>query len=559
MIVKAKSFDINANDMKNIAVTLSKLDEQKFASRLAEKDPTLWNQDDAGIKAISNRLGWVDIIDEMRGRVSDINDFVDALIRDGFKDAVLMGMGGSSLSPEVSRLTFGIKPRYLNLHVLDTTDPTTISNIEKSIDFEKTLFIAATKSGATIETISACKYFFNKIKKSNPGNNFIAITDPDTPLVIEAERNNFRRIFLNFPTIGGRYSALTYFGLIPAAIIGADISRILDSADSMSINPAAKSSEHEGIIIGAAIAELAGAGRDKLTFVASPEIASFGLWVEQLIAESTGKNGKGIVPVEGEDISIPYKFNDDRQFVYLRLKNGSNTATDSFAAKTAHPIITINLDDIYDIGREYLRWMSATAVMCSIMGVNAFDELDVTGSKNNTKKLIKIFNETGELPASKPIFSDNEISIYGKTLNNESLGLCLKSFLDIHKNGDYFAIMAFLPYSAETYEILQEIRSTISNRHHSASTLGYGPRFLHSTGQLHKGGPNKGVFIQFTADDSVDMMIPGTSYGFSILKQAQSDGDIMALDNKDRRYIRIHLGHDINGGLTKLLELIRSM
>ncbi|MHB1458346.1 MAG: glucose-6-phosphate isomerase [Armatimonadota bacterium] len=559
---KQGSMELNiGNYMTAVDETLNQLNNDRFTERLAAKDASLWGQDEAGVKAINNRLGWIDILDTMHQRTSAIDAFVNEIIGEGFTDAVLMGMGGSSMCPEVSRQIFGTKDRYLKLHVLDSTDPQTLLDIQRKINIASTLFIVATKSGTTVETLSAFRYFYAKTAaiKDNPGMNFIAITDPGTPLTDMSKEYGFRKLFENFENIGGRYSALSYFGLIPAAVIGVDIKLLLDRASVMALNNKSSADCNEGIILGAVMAELTKAGRDKLTLLTSPEIASFGIWAEQLVAESTGKQGKGIVPIEGEKLESILGYGDDRLFVYMRLDGGDNSEVDSLVADLISsnvPLVTINLSDKYDISREYLRWEIATGTACAILGVNAFDEPNVKESKDNTNTLLKEFNEKGALPVITPSLTEDGISLYTDTIADNAASL-VKAILNQHNTGDYFAMMAFLPYSDETYGKLQEIRSLIASRYKSATTLGYGPRFLHSTGQLHKGGPNTGIFMQFTADDKVDVAIPGQNFGFSILKQAQAMGDAAALKSKERRFIRIHLGADIEPGLARILDWLK--
>lgn len=544
-----------------VDVTLRRMGDNQFSGRFAGKDASLWRQDEDGTKAINNRLGWVDIVDTMRGRIPEITGFVNEIIAEGFTDVVLMGMGGSSMCPEVSRQIFGTKDGYLKLQVLDTTDPQTLLDIESRIDVTSTLLIVATKSGTTVETLSAFKYFHAKTAaiKNNPGRSFIAITDPETPLTGIAMEYGFRRLFENFENIGGRYSALSYFGLIPAALIGVDIELLLDRTAGVSLDAQSSADGNEGVILGAVMAELAANRRDKLTLIASPEIASFGIWAEQLVAESTGKQGKGIIPIEGERLASVSDYGDDRLFVYMRLDGGDNSETDSLIealAASGAPIVTITLGDAYDIGREYLRWEIATGTACALMAVNAFDEPNVKESKDNTNALLKEVDEKGSLPHETPSIAEAGIGLYAN-VNSDTGASLLLAVLDRYHPGDYFAMMAFLPYSDEIYSKLQEIRSLISCRYKSATTLGYGPRFLHSTGQLHKGGPNKGIFIQFTADDLVDAAIPGQSFGFSTLKQAQAMGDAAALRSKNRTFIRIHLGSGIKSGLAKILEWVK--
>lgn len=557
---------------------LGTLTEQAFPKRLAEKDVTLWKQGPEGEKVIGNRLGWLDVVEKMQDRVSEITGFVEGLRNDGFTHAVLMGMGGSSLSPEVSRLTFGVKEGYPDLTVLDTTDAYTILETEKKINLAKTLFITATKSGTTVETLSGYAYFYEKVKAikgDSAGANFIAITDPGTPLETEAGEKKFRHLFTNFADIGGRYSALSYFGLVPVAIIGVDIEKLLKRGCDAGVNKQIDTDQitDPGIILGTIIAELALEGRNKMTLFASPEISSFGYWVEQLVAESTGKIGSGIIPVEGEFIAPPDHYGDDRLFIYMKLAGTQNNELDtqvSALEQADQPVVRIVLQDRYDLGQEYLRWEIATATACSLLGVNAFDEPNVKESKDNTNRLLDEFRKNGKLPDEKPILEENGLKLYcdsatkialdkireaGPYSDNSMLSY-IAAHLDQFQPGNYFTLMAFIHTSPKIDGIFQCMRGHIRDAYDAATTLGYGPRFLHSTGQLHKGGPNTGIFIQFTADDETDAAIPFQQYGFSILKHAQAMGDAIALQDKGRRYIRIHLGTDIEDGLNKVLDMV---
>ncbi|MHB1000567.1 MAG: hypothetical protein ACYC27_15110 [Armatimonadota bacterium] len=557
---------------------LGALAEQAFTRRLAEKDATLWKQGPEGIKVINNRLGWINIAEVMQERTAEINSFVNGITADGFTHAVLMGMGGSSLSPEVSRLTFGIKPGHPNLTVLDTTDAYTLIETDEKIDPAKTLFIVATKSGTTVETLSAYEHYYEMVKKikgDKVGKNFIAITDPGTPLETETKEKNFRQLFTNFGNIGGRYSALSYFGLIPAAVIGVDIDLLLKRAIVMSemSAPGTDPADSPGVALGTIMAELAMEGRNKLTLLMSPEIGSFGYWVEQLVAESTGKNGTGIIPVEDELPAAPEHYGDDRLFVYMRLSGGQNDELDAIVKSLEHtgqPVVQITLDDVYDLGQEYLRWEIATATACALLGVNAFDELNVKESKDNTNRLLEEFRQNGKLPEEAPVVDENGIKLFCDDITRSALDTIrtagpysddsmlsyIAAHLDQFQPGNYFALMAFIRMSPKIDGIFQCMRGHIRDAFDAATTLGYGPRFLHSTGQLHKGGPNTGIFIQFTADDVQDVPIPGQQFGFSVLKQAQAMGDAIALQSKGCRLIRIHLGADIEGNLNKVLDLI---
>ncbi|HUV04307.1 MAG TPA: hypothetical protein VMX94_04295 [Armatimonadota bacterium] len=561
-----------------VARTLNALSRQAFSARLWEKDASLWKQGPEGDKVISNRLGWLNFVEPMKVRADEITRFAEEIRQAGFTHAVLMGMGGSSLSPEVSRLTFGVREGQPDLMVLDSTVPAAVLEVHAKIDPKTTLFIVSTKSGTTVETLSAYRYFYERLaaeKQDRAGENFVAITDPGSPLEKEASDKHFRRAFLNFPDIGGRYSALSYFGLAPAAVIGADIKRLLDRASDMAERCSANAplSENPGVALGAAIAELAMLGRDKLTLILSPEIASFGSWVEQLTAESTGKLGRGIVPVDGELIAEPERYGDDRLFVYLRLDGSRDQDLDARVRtleEAGHPVIRIGLDDIYDLGKEYFRWEVATAVASALLGVNAFDEPNVKESKDNTSRLLNQFQEKGRLPEEAPILEEAGIKLYcdpkmkavldgirasGGEAGNSLLSY-LTAYLDLFQPGNYFALMSFTQRTPAVDCALQCMRGCLRDAFNAATTLGYGPRFLHSTGQLHKGGPNSGIFIQFTADDPEDVPIPGETYGFSTLKQAQALGDAIALRDKGRPLIRLHLGGDVQGGLNKLLDII---
>ena len=501
--------------------TLQILDKQDFSRRLWEKDASLWRQDQEGSQTVRDRLGWLSIVADMSDQADAIMEFAEEV--KGFKHAILMGMGGSSLCPEVSRLTFGVKPGYPDLMVLDSTVPETVLNLEKKIDVSKTLFIVSGKSGATVETTSVYRYFREKAT----GKQFVAITDPDTPLEEDVHNSGFRGLFSNPPDIGGRYSALSYFGLVPAAIIGMDIRLLLNRASAMmeECGPKVKPSQNPGVILGTIMAELAMMGRDKLSLVLSPEFRSFGAWIEQLVAESTGKHGTGILPIDGNYSG------DDSLAIYMKLKDEPNISGN-------HPYVQLTLDDLYDLGGEYFRWEFATAVASALLGVNAFDQPNVQEAKDITNTLLK------------------ESSIADCGLRIADWGDRIATFLSQYQPGDYFALMAFLDKSDEVDALLRQIQDRIQKKCQAPATLGYGPRFLHSTGQFHKGGPNNGLFIQFTADDPVDVPIPGRPYTFSTLKHAQAAGDAIALQSKGRPFVRLHLGSDPIGGLRRILDLI---
>ncbi len=552
---------------------LSDLEKRQAAARIWARDPSLWKSEADHQAVIRRSLGWLGVADVMREHTNELGDFARGVNEAGFRDALLLGMGGSSLCADVLRLTFGSAPGFPRLHVLDTTDPASIRAIEQSIDLRRTLVIVASKSGTTPEISAFHRYFFAKVRAiqgDHAGEQFVAITDPGTPLDATARARAFRGIFLNPPDIGGRYSALSYFGLVPAALLGLDVTTLLDRAERMahacvSCVPAG---ENPGLRLGAILGSLALRGRDKVTFVCSPEIATFGCWVEQLIAESTGKEGKGIVPVEGEEVAAPEAYGNDRLFVYLRLDGTRAPALDAKLAaleRAGHPVVTTRLQDLYDLGGEFFRWEFATAVAGAVMGINPFDQPNVQESKDNTKQLLEEYRERGTLPEDEPIFSAGDVEIYGDAATasalrgSRSLSAALKAHLSRIQAGDYVALTAYFPRTEATENRLAGIRTRVRDRFRVATTLGYGPRFLHSTGQLHKGGDDHGVFIQVTAADSPDLPIPGEPYGFGIMKRAQALGDLRSLQCRGRRVLRIHLAGDVEAGLSDVQRAIASV
>jgi len=559
--------------------TLRRLDKENIVKRIWEKDPTVWKKEQMYDALIKNRLGWLSLPDSMMEKCDEINAFTDEVRKEGFTFAVVLGMGGSSMCPEVCRETFGIKEGYLKLFVIDSTDPKTIFDYENSLDIDKTLFIVSSKSGGTIEVDSFFRYFFDKVKQrkgANAGKQFIAITDPSTDLELRAKENGFRKKFTNPTDIGGRYSALSYFGLVPASLIGVDIKKLLSNAQEIMdncslLNPG----KNHGLIIGAAAAALAKKKfkKDKLTFILPKQIYTFGYWVEQLIAESTGKEGVGIVPVEGESISRPSSYGKDRLFVNMRIgKEGKveKKIMKSFIRKN-FPLIEIELKDSYDIGGQFYLWEFATAVMGAVLKINPFDEPNVKESKDNTGNGLKYFEDQKKLPEQIPDAEKGDLKllldeqIYRKKLPKEkdlkkwNLDDYLKFFLKQVKPGDYIALMAYLQSNKKNSKILQKIRELIKTNLRVATTLGYGPRFLHSTGQLHKGGVNNGVFIQIVSEDSKDLEIPGKPYSFSVLKQAQAIGDYESLVMHKRRAIKINVGSNIEKGLEELFKAIKKV
>jgi glucose-6-phosphate isomerase len=553
--------------------TLADLVKRDAASRIWAKDPSLWKSEPDHQKIIRNSLGWLTVMATVRQHASALARFAVEVSRAGFRHVLLLGMGGSSLCPDVLRLTFGEAAGFPKLAVLDTTDPASIQAFEQSVDLPRTLFIVASKSGTTPEIAAFYQYFFAKIqglKGERAGEQFIAITDAGTALERIGAEKKFRHVFLNPSDIGGRYSALSFFGMVPATLIGLDILRMLDRADRMAqaCRPEIPPRENPGVWLGAVMGALAKAGRDKLTFICSPEIASFGYWVEQLIAESTGKDGTGILPVEGEALGDPDVYPDDRAFVYLKLlssKDQDLEAKVNALERAGHPVVTIGLQDLYDLGAEFFRWEFATAVAGAAIGVDPFDQPNVQESKDNTRRLLGEFKATGRLPEGNPIFTDGLIRLYGDESSAaalrgaKTLTDALRAHLDRIQPRDYVALTAYLQTTPARAEVFGEIRSHIRNRFRVATTLGYGPRFLHSTGQLHKGGGGNGVFLQFTAEDPADLPIPGAPHGFGVMKAAQALGDLQSLQSRKRRALRIHIAGGIEAGLRRVLKAVRDI
>ena len=551
-----------------VSTAIKEADKGDVVRRIWRKDASLWKEDPAHQEIINNALGWLTVPDAMIGVEDDLIAFVDRIRGvSQFKHVMLCGMGGSSLCPEVFRQTFGQQAGYPELLVLDSTDPDAFCDIADQIDITKCLFIISSKSGTTTEPLVFYKYWYDQVgrRKENPGECFVAITDPGTLMEKMATEDKFRRIFLNPADIGGRYSALSYFGMAPAALMGLDIKKLLDRAERIvhscaSVVPAA---DNPGARLGAIMGECARAGRDKLTIVADPKISSFGLWVEQLIAESTGKEGKGIVPVAGEPLGPPSVYGDDRLFVSIAVgKLESETEVKLKALEAAgHPVIYRTLTDLYDLGEEFFLWEIATAFAGYRLGINPFDQPNVQESKDATKELLEKFATEGKLNEQPVLAGDGTLTVRAddKTvtaLPSSSVPDALSAHLARAGAGDYIALLDYIEETPENESIIQQMRTHLRDTTRCATTTGYGPRFLHSTGQLHKGGPDTGVFIQVTAPDRTDLPIPNQPYTFSILKQAQALGDFRSLSSRGRRAIRVDLGADTTAGLRRLRDLI---
>ena len=549
---------------------LSELEKRQAAVKIWTKAPGLWKTEPNHQSIIRRSLGWLTVAEMMGEQSEELTGFADEVRGAGFSDVLLLGMGGSSLCPDVFRLTFGSAPGFPRLHVLDTTDPASIRAVEHALDLSRTLVLVASKSGTTPEIIALHGYFFARVRGANgsgAGRQFVAITDPGTPLEALARAQGFRRVFLNPPDIGGRYSALSYFGLVPGALIGLDVPRLVDRAERMAHGcvSCVPSRENPGLWLGALMGALARVGRDKATFVCSPEISSFGSWAEQLIAESTGKDGIGIVPVDGEAVGTPGRYGRDRFFVYLRLDGNRDRELDrkvNALEAAGHPVVTFRLQDLYDLGGEFFRWEFATAVAGAVIGVNPFDQPNVQESKDKTKQLLEGYKGIGALPEGEPIFAEGDIRLYGDPATavalkgRRSLSTALEAHLSRIQGGDYVALTAYLEWNGATQESLGEMRKSIRDRYRVATTLGYGPRFLHSTGQLHKGGGGNGLFLQFTAEDRLDLPIPGEPYTFGIMKRAQALGDFHSLQGRGRRILRVHFVGDVKAGLFKVQQAL---
>jgi len=531
--------------------------------RLWSRDASLWTGKDE-----SSWLGWLNITEDQIAHAHHLEEVAAEIKSAGFKDVLLLGMGGSSLAPEVMSRTFGSNDGFPRLHVLDSTDPAQIRAIESAIDLKKTLFIVSSKSGSTLEPNIFKQYFFER--SGRDGKRFIAITDPGSKMQQVAEGDRFRHVFFGLPSIGGRYSALSDFGLVPAAITGVDVTKFLDRTEEMvhACTSCVAADYNPGVVLGTILGVLARQGRDKVTLVASPPIEALGAWLEQLLAESTGKEGKGLIPVDREPLGDPSVYGQDRVFVYERFTAGpdagQDAAVDALEA-AGHPVVRIAVEDRYDLGQEFFRWEIATAVAGSVLGIHPFNQPDVEASKIAAKKLTSEYEKTGSLPPETPIFEGDGIRLYADSANTAALASVSKDntlagFMRAHLErlgpGDYLALLAYIQMNAEHDTVLQKMRLAVRDRKKVATCVGFGPRFLHSTGQAYKGGPNTGVFLQITCDDANDLPVPGQKYTFGVVKAAQARGDFEVLAERKRRALRVHLGPDVKRGLQTLAEAV---
>ena len=551
-----------------VDAALAKLDEQNAVRRVWQGDPALWKPGDAEAAAsITNRLGWLQSPAWGAERIPELTAFAGEVRAAGYTDAVLLGMGGSILAPEVIRQTLGVAPGYLQLHMLDTTDPASILAVERKIDLNRTLFLVSSKSGTTIETSSLYRYFWQQTSavSQQPGAHFAAITDAGTAAEQQAKERGFRRCFVNPGDIGGRYSALSYFGLVPAALLGVDLTAFVGQASEMAAacERAIATDDNPGRWLGAILATAQQARRNKLTLVCSPTLASFGYWAEQLIAESTGKEGTGILPVEGEPLGEPRVYGYDRVFAYLGLASERDEATEAKLAAlgtAGHPVVFITLESTAALGAEFYRWECATAIAAVALGINPFDEPNVQESKDATNAVLKALPVSASVTAlPEPVVTSSADGIATAGMPGSAPLATLVAFLNQVRAGDYLAITAYLPNDAPANASLARLRLALRNIMHTATTVGFGPRFLHSTGQFHKGGPASGVFIQITCDDPEDMPVPEAPYSFGLLKRAQALGDWQALQAHGRRALRLHLQGDATQRLAALDRLTAAL
>jgi transaldolase/glucose-6-phosphate isomerase len=538
--------------------------------RLWQRDASLWTGTDE-----AHWLGWLDVVDQQIAQTDNLRKIAAEVRGAGFKHVLLLGMGGSSLGPEVLQMTFGKLAGFPELHVLDSTDPAQVRTFEKKIDIPKTVFIVSSKSGSTLEPNIFKQYFFalteQAVGADKAGSHFIAITDPGSKMQQVAEADHFRHIFYGLPSIGGRYSVLSNFGMVPAAVMGLDTGRFLERTAEMvrACGENVAVEQNPGAVLGIILGAAARSGRDKVTVITSRGISDLGAWLEQLLAESTGKQGKGIIPVDRERLGPPQLYGNDRVFAYVRLEGASESEQDRQVAaleKAGHPVVRISMADIYDLGQEFFRWEVATAVAGAIIGINPFNQPDVEASKVATRNLTSEYEKTTSLPAEKPVLEDGGMKLFtdeknatelAKSAHDKSVGGYIKAHLNRIKSGDYFTALGYVQMNSEHEERLQALRHQVRDNKRVATCLGFGPRFLHSTGQAYKGGPNSGVFLQVTCDDAFDVPVPGQKYTFGIVKAAQARGDFQVLAERGRRALRVHLGTDVHAGLTKLHSLVK--
>jgi transaldolase/glucose-6-phosphate isomerase len=570
--------------MRKMKVALPETLSAEVRARVADwqltgKVEQLWGRD-ASLWTGGNEaswLGWLDIVGQQGAEVESLQEFAREIQDDEFKNVVVLGMGGSSLCPEVLSKSFGPQAGHPRLQILDSTDPGQVRALEEGLDLASTLFIVSSKSGTTLEPNVFSSYFLDRVRQTpgvdDPAQHFVAITDPGSALQTFAENEGFRRVFHGVPEIGGRFSALSNFGMVPAAAMGLDQGRLLARAEAMAMACAetADAKDNPGLLLGALIGECQRQGRDKLTLLCSPGVRDLGAWLEQLVAESTGKEGKAVIPVDREEPGSHSAYGEDRLFVYLRLDEAPDAAQDEAVERlvgAGQPVVQISLADRYDLAAEFFRWEFATAVLGSILGVDPFNQPDVEASKLASKRLTEEFERTGSLPAVEPVLRDDRsgLLLFADDRNRDGLGPLdaeasfvdwLRAHFERLGPGDYFAVLAYLEMNEANESELQQIRHAVRNRYSVATCLGFGPRFLHSTGQAYKGGPNSGVFLQITCEDAEDLPIPGRKTTFGVVKAAQASGDLEVLEGRGRRALRVHLTGKPEQALPVLRRLVQ--
>ncbi|HEX8287942.1 MAG TPA: bifunctional transaldolase/phosoglucose isomerase [Pyrinomonadaceae bacterium] len=565
MTLNSISYNLPEELQTTVSAKFAEWEKENLISRIWNKDASVWCGEDE-----AKWLGWLGSGAAELGDLQKYRDFAEDVKNEGFTNVLLMGMGGSSLAPEVLAETFGVE----GFHILDSTVPAQIKTVENKINLEKTLFIVASKSGSTLEPNTFKQYFFEKLSKrvgrENAGRQFVAITDPNSKMQLVAERDNFRKIFFGDPEIGGRFSAISPFGLAAGAAMNLNVEKLLERANEMvSACRNEVPSENPGAVLGAILGVCQRTGRDKLTIFTSPEIYDLGAWLEQLIAESTGKQGVSIIPIDLETIAKPEDYGDDRIFAYLKLKDSADGSLDEKIAlleDSGLPVVRIVLQEKANIGQEFFRWEFATAVAGAIMNINPFNQPDVESAKVEARKITEEYEKTGELPEETPFYESGGTKLFtseeyaaalDKYVESEK---SLKKYLEAHlahlQENDYFALLAYIERNGENQKLLQEIRHQVFESKLVATAVGFGPRFLHSTGQAYKGGANNGVFLQITSEDAEDFPVPEQKYTFGVVKAAQARGDFQVLLDRGRRALRVHLGEDVKGGLAVLKDLI---
>lgn len=555
-------FSLPSGLKSRVRDSLARWDHDRVIERLWAGDASLWTGADE-----ARWLGWLRIFDESRRHLDQLLQLSDEIRTEGFRRVLLLGMGGSTLAPEVFARAFGHQQGYPALQILDSTDPAQIGAAD---DLDSTLMVVASKSGSTLEPNLLERYFFQRVREREgelAGRRFIAITDPGSELERTAARDRFRGVLFGDPTVGGRFSALSSFGMAPAALAGLDIRRLLDGAADLAARcgPEQPVTQNPGVVLGTILGQAAREGRDKPTLIVSPDIAGFGAWLEQLLAESTGKAGQALIPIDGEMVGPPERYGEDRLFIYLRLRSGPDPDQDRSVdalEQAGQPVVRIDMADRYDIGAEFFRWELSTAVAGAIMHLNPFDQPDVEAAKQVTRRLAAEYETTGALPPETPIFRDEGIAVFTDRSNatmleraagrRHSLTAWLRAHFARLEPGDYAALLAYVQMSSSHEGALQRMRHGIRDHRRVATTVGFGPRYLHSTGQAHKGGPNTGLFLMITADDAHDLPVPGHRYTFGAIKAAQARADFEVLTARARRALRVHLGPDVSAGLATL-------